>query len=422
MSSKVAGHDPERGRIAGLVHSTRVHLVLYSLLLVGTPFLMLRAYMQDAIGQASAASFAVWGTQVPYAPVVGGGVVLFLLALFRPRITLRRIAAAAAGVALIGLAQQVTDYYFGHAWYELQFNWHYLAYGTFAFMVYRDMAPRQVPLARCLLVTAGATALFSSFDEAFQLVVNNRVFDMSDIAKDYWGSFTGMTMLLVGKRHPELAGRGWRQVRHCALGGYLRSPSSVWLLVAASASFFVVYGSLLSDPRFALTVAGLTIGSTLLFFAVLHFSQRRWIGRTLAGLGVAAVVALGVAYALNRHDPIGAHRFGLTVCRGIPVPFFDVMVFPDGSFRLVDKKHYFNGRDRDFFLEQIGPDILVIGAGYEGKGGSGFPHQRGSGFMFNRFTGRGTQIVILESGAACDYYERLKEQGKHVLLVLHTTC
>jgi hypothetical protein len=87
----------------------------------------------------------------------------------------------------------------------------------------------------------------------------------------------------------------------------------------------------------------------------------------------------------------------------------------------VDKKHYFKSRDQTY-LKRRRPDILIIGTGYRGLGGQGFPHQRGSGFIYNPYTQRGTQVIILKSREACALYNQLKRDGKNVLFVLHTTC
>jgi hypothetical protein len=141
----------------------------------------------------------------------------------------------------------------------------------------------------------------------------------------------------------------------------------------------------------------------------------------LLALGVIGALILGQSAVRHRHDGIGTHRYGLTVYRGIPVPFFDVMIFPDGHFRAVDKKHYFTPRDR-IFIDKRHADIVLIGTGYRGLGGFGFPHQKGSRFLYNAQTQRGMQVIILNSNEACDLFNHLKEQGKRVLLILHSTC
>ena len=114
-------------------------------------------------------------------------------------------------------------------------------------------------------------------------------------------------------------------------------------------------------------------------------------------------------------------RYGLTTYRGVPLPFFDLMIYPGGAFRPIDKKHYFNNRDRTF-LDRKEADILLIGTGYRELGGQGFPHPKGSRFVYNPITTRGCQVILLGSADACVYYNRLRKAGKRVLFVLHTTC
>jgi len=87
----------------------------------------------------------------------------------------------------------------------------------------------------------------------------------------------------------------------------------------------------------------------------------------------------------------------------------------------VDKKHFFNGQDQQFFLSQK-PDILLIGSGHHGKGGKGFKIEEGSTFSYNEHILKGTQIIILKTPDACKVFNRLKKEGKKVLFVIHSTC
>jgi hypothetical protein len=403
------------------IHSTRLHVSLYSALLVFTPFIMLRTYMQDAMGKASASHVSLLGLSVPVVLLIAGVLAIVALVLVRRKIRRRHVLAALLGLAMFRLGQLMTDYYFGHHFYELQQNWHYIAYSIFAFMVYRDQKPRGAPLARFMLITFGLAFVYSSFDEWFQLFINNRIFDPCDIAKDVWGAVIGITMVLIGGRHAELRDGAWHRVRQPSLRAWFRHAPSVWVLLAALGFLFLIISSLLTDDHYLASIAIITLASWAVVFAVLHLSQFRWPGRALLALGVIAAVALGASYLRHRNDGIGRHQYGLTVCRGIPVPFFDVMIFPDGHFRPVDKKHYFNPRDR-IFIDKRRADIVLIGSGYRGLGGMGFPHQKGSRFVFNAQTERGVQVIIEPSNEACEHYNRLKEQGKRVLLILHSTC
>jgi VanZ family protein len=403
------------------IDSPRLHLILYSLLLVATPFIMLHAYMQQAIGRLSLSRIPIGDSGIPAVPVAAVLVVAGLYLVFRPKISRRRLFALAVGLGMVALAQRITDYYFGHRFYEIQVNWHYFAYAIFAFMAYRDLRPRGISLARTMLVTFGLAVVYSTFDEGFQLAMSSRIFDVSDIAKDTWGATTGITLILIGGEHPELRSGSWKRIRHASLRGYFSHPPSIWVLQIVLGIFFLGYASLLTDARYAGLIAVLVAGSIVPFFLVLHSSRLLLWRRVFLATAVIGVVTLGIQFARHRTDQIVSHRYGLTVYKGIPIPFFDVMVFPGGGFRLVDKKHYFNKRDREF-LNRFKSDIILVGSGYQGEGGRGYPHQKGSGFVYNSVTGRGTQVIILNSREACELFTRLKEQGKNVLFVLHTTC
>ncbi len=403
------------------IHSTRLHVHLYGLLLVATPFLLLRRFLQDAIGRLSSSTLPVGDGSVPIVPALAGILILAVIAVFRRRMTRRVVLAGLVGLAMIALAQRMADIYFGHRFYELQQNWHYLAYGIFAYMTYRDLRPRGVSAARYLLVTLGLALACSALDEGFQLLLSNRVFDMSDIAKDAWGAFTGMTVLLLVWEPTAFGRRAWSNLRHSTIAGYFRHAPSVWILEFFTVVVFLYVSSLLTEYRYVGTIVLCVVVASAAFLALLHLSRTRWGGRVLVAAGAALVLSLGVSGVVHRHDQIGFHRYGMTIYKGIPVPFFDVMARPNGTFRPVDKKHQFNDRDRAYFF-RARPDILLIGSGYREEGGKGFPLASGSQFLYNPVTGRGTQVIIVNTRDACSYFNELRRQGKNVLFILHSTC
>lgn len=403
------------------VHSTRLHVILYSMLLVATPFLMLRSFLQSAIGRVSIYSVDIGGLPIVVVPTVALVVAVALLIGLRRLITKRRILAVVVALLMITLTQQIADFYVGHHFYDLQHNWHYFAYAVFAYMVYRDLAPRGVSLANIMLVTYGAALLFSTFDEAFQKGMSNRVFDIGDIAKDSWGSLIGMTFLHLGGTRAGCLLDRWGPLRHRRLRDYLTHAPSLYVLMLMLTFLLVCNGSLLSDFRHWPMVVVLTLGSFAVFFVCFHLSQYRPVKYGLLTLLVAGVLAQGYSFYKCRSDYVVYHRYGLTVYKGIPIVFYDVMIFPDGTFRLVDKKHYFNSRDQTFFMKHQ-PDIIIIGSGANGLGGRGFVKESPSQFMYNPHIKRGTQVIILKTPEACEVFNRLKRERKNVLFVLHNTC
>jgi VanZ family protein len=403
------------------IHSSRLHVVMYSMLLVATPFILLQSFLMEAISGISGTTFPVGDRNIPVLPVVGLVVVIAAGIYFRRRLTRRLIAAVVVAVLMIALSQQITDYYFDHNFYDLQQNWHYLAYAIFAYMMYRDLRPRGWPVARIMLLTFFAAMFFSTFDETFQRFMSSRVFDVSDIAKDVWGTLTGMVLVYLGGPLADDLLAGWKKLRHRRLRDYFGHAPSALILMAVLAFLLVCTSSLLSDFEHWPVVVLLTVGGFVVFFGLFHLSQYKWCKYTLLTLAVLAVVAQGWSYVKYRSSYVVHNQFGLIVYKGVPVVFFDVLVFPDGSFRPVDKKHYFNTRDQTFFLKRK-PDILLIGSGYQGLGGRGFFDTAPNQFIYNPYTRQGTQVIILPTPEACELFNRMKRAQKNVLFVIHSTC
>jgi len=415
MTAKHARRDRVDG--AG-IYSTRLHLVLYSFLLILTPFILVRNYLQNAIGEITRFSMPIAGRDLPVVPVAALIVLAVLLVLLRSRLTRQRLVAGAIVLAMLAAAQQWTDFYAGMPFYSLQQNWHYIAYGVFVFMMYQDLAPRRVPMARIILVTYIVAMLFSAFDEFFQRHMSMRVFDISDIAKDTYGALLGLILLYAWVTEPGELRAGFRMVRHRKLGDYLAHPASLLVLLTALTSSFVFFSALLTGPGYLGTAVFLSIAGFLVFFVILHASQFKWGKRGLLVLLVVALVAQGVAWFRGRDAGVVHRRPGLAVYHGVPVRFFDFMIYPDGRLRLMDKKTTFGFLDKRGLLKREA-DIIVVATGTDGSGGRGFPAERESQFLYNRYTQRGTQVIRQRNPEACRTYNRLKREGKRVLLIFH---
>jgi len=98
--------------------------------------------------------------------------------------------------------------------------------------------------------------------------------------------------------------------------------------------------------------------------------------------------------------------------------YFDVMIYPDGGYRIVDKKNMFLVRDKQK-LDDINPDILIIGTGAEGTGGKGFNEQRIFEFRANFKKQKIYQVIKMKNKDACAKYNELVSRNKKVLLILY---
>lgn len=420
MAKRQAQPRPKSSQIPW-IHSTRVQLVMYSFLLVATPFILLRAFLQDALGRFSASRVPLGGLEIPLVPSVILLLALTLIVVLRRLITVRFLSGVLLALVMITLAQQITDFYFDHNFYDLQQNWHYIAYAIFAFMVRRDLVPRGLAPARIMLITFCAAMLFSTFDEGFQWFLSSRIFDAGDIAKDIWGAMIGITLINVGVTGELACREAWRELRQPALKAYLHRPASLYTLLFAFGLILICVSALLTNTEYLLQVILISGGCFLFFFVLFHLSQYRPVKFALWGAALLLLVVQGFFFVRHRGDQVVHNSHGLIVYKGIPIPFFDVMIYPNGLFRPVDKKHMFNSRDRTFLLRRE-VDIILIGSGTKGRGGKGFPEKAVSQFIYNANLQRGTQVIILRTAEACQEFVRLKREGKNVLFILHSTC
>jgi hypothetical protein len=390
-------------------------------LLVATPFLLLRNFLVLFVANLSDSWTTVAGVSVPILPTAAGALFLLLLVVLRRRIRRRHVIALLIILLMDATGQQIADYYFNQKFYDLQNNWHYAAYGLFAYMLYRDLAPRGYGLARIMLLTGGCALAFSCFDEFFQMHMTNRIFDIGDISKDLWGTLMGMVIVYGGgSRAPELWS-GARRLRLPRLRQYVNEPLPVLVWMVVFGFLFVCVGALFTEVEYLGVAVGTTVGACAVLFLLVHLTQFRRPRRVLALLLVAAIAAQAVFFYRSRHTGVSYVSPNMTSYNGVPLPLFDYLFFADGTFRPVDKKHLFNNRDQRKLLSFC-PDILILGAGYQGRGGNGFPDKTACQFIFNGFTQRGTQVFIMATPQACEAYNRLRQEHRNVLFVLHSGC
>ncbi|MFH2050346.1 MAG: VanZ family protein [bacterium] len=402
------------------IYSPRLHVIMYGLLLIATPFILLQKFLIEKISELSQSSFSVYDINIPIILLLGVVTAIIILYSARAYLTWFRSLAILIVILMNCLSQQIADYYFDHNFYDLQQNWHYFAYGIFAFLIYRDLAPRNYSMARIILISYITALCLSLFDEFFQMNMSSRVFDVSDIAKDLWGNLMGIILLYMFVSDPSILSEQWKRIRHRKLKYYLTHSPSLLILMFIFALLLVIFGSLLSEVEYFGYVVLLTLVSFTIFFLLFHLSQFKKVKYIIVGLLLCAIAFQTYFYLKYSSKNIVYNQYGLAVYKGIPIFYFDFLVFPNESFRLVDKKHFFNNRDQNFLKKQK-PDIIVISSGNDEKGGWGFPQNTPVQFIYNQYTQSGIEVIILKNSEACELFNRLKEEGKNVLFIYHNT-
>ena len=393
-----------------------VNFYLYSLLLIVTPFLLLQNYMQTALGMASRAEIRVFGMGIPVVLILAVVVLGYFFYYWRKLMNRVRWFTLAAIVVLIALGQMTADYYYNHRFYDLQHNWHYIAYGIFAWVAYRRFAVQQLPphvvIGRIFII-----AFFVSVsDEVIQVFISNRVFDLSDCAKDMWGNLCGTVFVFFfirgGRDFPDH--RFW-QVK---LKDYFRNPCSLLCTEFLFAYVFLWVSSQLAEQKYWVQVLFISLLVFCLLFAWIHLSRgriARWVSSFVALLLIIWMLASG---PMARQHRVNYIADGLITLNGFPLGYFDFLIYPDGGFRAVNKKAMFNYRDK-LKLNTLGPDILLLGTGPANEGGKGWNDNDFTEMVYNAHSENMMQIIKLPNRQACDVYNRLQKQRKNVLFIIH---
>jgi hypothetical protein len=96
------------------------------------------------------------------------------------------------------------------------------------------------------------------------------------------------------------------------------------------------------------------------------------------------------------------------------------MIYPNGMIRPVDKKTHFNTRDKQK-INTIGPDILILATGSKNQGGKGFHDQKKVEIKYNPVQNKAYQVIKLPNKEAFKLYNRLIEEKKLVLMIVHNS-
>jgi len=401
----------------GILTEPTTHRLLYILLLIATPFLLLQNYLQSLIGELSNLTYSVFEISIPVTVTTAVVIIFFILFFTYKKLNKLRIISWLVIITLFWIGQKSTDYYFNHRFYELQYNWHFFAYAIFAYLNYRVLSKKKIKPQKIIALTFFYTLTISTFDEAVQIPLSNRIFDIGDIAKDLWGSMIGLFFVFFILENGIIFKNGWN-FRNKKIKEYTTNPVSLLMIEFIFAYVFIVTSSLLTSTDYIINSILISIITVVVIVTIIHLSQNKIWQYIFIVLFVAIIITQGFFLVKFSDNDITYNQNKLLIYNGIPIYFFDVMIFPDGSFRLVDKKKGFNQRDQNTILK-TSENIIIISSGTDGSGGHGFPQNTTTQFIYDETTNQGVQIIILENDEACKKYNDLKDEGKRPTLIFH---
>ncbi len=389
--------------------------LFYSLLLIATPFLLLQNYLQSFIGHLSDIKIELFEIKIPVVPFIAFLLALFLAVWLRKKFTRNRILGWVAIVIMFWVGQQLTDFYFHHRFYDLQYNWHYLAYAIFAFLSYRYLKEKGAEKSKILISTFFSALLISAFDELIQVPLSNRVFDLGDVSKDLWGTLIGLIFVFVIIENGKLFSDPFK-IRFPKLKEYPEHAVAAFFYLTLFALFFMAFTSVLSDTHYFFQAILFPVAAFFLVFLFIHLSQfkAKWAVWLLLSAVIAGLIYLQVNYRNKGVVAINNHLF---LYKGIPVFYLDVLIYPNQTFRPVDKKDFFNQRDKKT-IKKLSEDILIIAAGTNRDGGKGFLTDEISDFVYNEFNQKGMQVIVLDNKSAFAQYNRLINEGKRITMIV----
>ncbi|PLX03894.1 MAG: hypothetical protein C0595_05280 [Marinilabiliales bacterium] len=391
--------------------------LLYILLLIATPFLLLQNYLQSALGQLSDYTYKIGNIDMPITLTVAIAIVLVTLYFTLKKINYFRFISWLIIILLFWIGQKTTDFYFNHKFYELQYNWHYFAYSIFAFINYRWLKAKNRPDYRIILLTFISALEISTLDELIQMPLSNRIFDLGDVSKDLWGTMICLFFIYFVLENGKIIKTKWN-VRQKIIKDYFKSPVSLFMFLFVLSYIFMFVSSILTDTDYILqSIIFTLIIFSFIAFAV-HISQFKKLGYILISLIFIFFFSLGFSIIKNFNKDITYSHGNILVYKGIPIVYFDVLIYPNGLFRLVDKKTTFNLRDQQTILAKS-ENIIIVSSGKNGEGAHGFTSRENVHFVFDKNKMKGIQIIPQKNEMAVSTFNRLKTEGKRPLLIYH---
>ncbi|PLX11182.1 MAG: hypothetical protein C0598_08740 [Marinilabiliales bacterium] len=398
-----------------IIFSLKISRILYILLLIATPFLLLQNYLQSAIGKLSDYTFKIASLDIPLTLSVVFFIVIVVLTFSWKKINLLRSLSWVAVILLFWIGQKTTDFYFNHKFYELQYNWHYFAYSIFAFINYHYLKEKNRPDYKIILLTFISALEISTLDEFLQIPLSNRIFDLGDVAKDLWGTLIGLFFIYFILENGKIFKNKWR-FRQKKIKEYLKSPVALFVFLFIISYIFMLVSSVLTDTEYLIQAIMITLFLSIAILSLIHltqFSRAKYFIIVIFGLAFTLLI---FSFIKNYDKNISYSKNSILIYKGIPIVYFDVIIYPNGMFRIVDKKTSFNMRDQQTIWANS-ENIIVVASGQEGKGAKGLRSSNEIHFEFDKTKGRGIQIIPQKNSDAVKTFNRLKSDSKRPLLI-----
>ena len=396
-----------------ILFSRRNQLIIYISVIFIAPFITCKYYLQPLIGNISQLGFNLFHYNIKTIPTTISIFILLILLFTFKHINRIRILSALFILSIILLAHYVADFYMGSTVYDIQNNWHYVAYAIFSYLMYCYLQSKEMAPARIIIYTFFAALVISTSDEFFQLNMTNRVFDLGDIAKDVLGSVIGLIFIFFIIENGKIIHNGWH-FRQRKLSGYFLNPLSILFLELIFTLIFLCISSILTNKDFMIQSIFISIFVFIFIMFIFHFSKYKFIKYILSGLILLQLISFGIFYKKN----ITFNSQNLIIYKGILIPYFDIIIFENGFFRLADKKSAFNYVDLNK-IYGFTNNILLIGSGETGKGGGGFQKNEKMQFATNTVKHKVIQILRLKNDNAVKMFNNLKRHNKKVVFILH---
>jgi hypothetical protein len=178
------------------------------------------------------------------------------------------------------------------------------------------------------------------------------------------------------------------------------------VIAMASWCYLTAYGP--SSVGIALFASFVSVITAALVLRALVVPLRQRARKVATAVSILLWVTVAGSLA---HGRVTYARFGLTVYGLIPVPVLDITVDSHGMLWFRDKTHQITLEEVSPLLD-VGTEIVLIGRGWEG-----------AAIVDPAVLAiEGVEIQVMNTEEAFAAYHDLKEQGRRVALLVHTTC